>query len=264
MAYASPRRAHRSTDLWDLPPWYRSGRPGPHRRGRPGPAGPRRRRRRAGRRRLPRPGERHGVRRRTPGAARPRQADQGRTGPRRRASRSPISQRRFLGVGRRPRTTLGRAVQIGTAPTTVVRDGVPYPRPMDRWTFYKHTEPLRLVRGLVLNARHGRRRSGQQVGRDLRIGVQQEGADPRRPRPAPRSAPPPDRAPTAPAGIPGSARAPTGSVRRPSTRCAATGPGRGGSRPWRRRRRRRRHRGPAPARPAPPRHRHDAGYRRTT
>ena len=33
-------------------------------------------------------------------------------------------------------------------PTTVIRDGVTYPRPMDRWTFYKHTEPLRLVRGL--------------------------------------------------------------------------------------------------------------------
>jgi hypothetical protein len=48
---------------------------------------------------------------------------------------------------RRPTTTLGRAVQIGTAPTRVVRDGVPYPRSMDRWTFYKHTEPLRLVRG---------------------------------------------------------------------------------------------------------------------
>ena len=60
-----------------------------------------------------------------------------------------VSRRRFVGVGRRPKTTLGRAVQIGTAPTTVVRDGIPYPRPMDRWTFYKHTEPLRLVRGLV-------------------------------------------------------------------------------------------------------------------
>jgi len=60
-----------------------------------------------------------------------------------------ISRRRFVGVGRRPKTTLGRAVQIGTFPTTVVRDGIPYSRPMDRWTFYKHTEPLRLVRGLV-------------------------------------------------------------------------------------------------------------------
>jgi len=60
-----------------------------------------------------------------------------------------IGRRRVVGVGRRPKTTLGRAVQIGTFPTTVVRDGIPYPRPMDRWTFYKHTEPLRLVRGLV-------------------------------------------------------------------------------------------------------------------
>jgi hypothetical protein len=60
-----------------------------------------------------------------------------------------VTQRRFAGVGRRPRTHLGRAVQIGTVATTVVRDGVPYPRAMDRWTFYKHTEPLRLVRGLV-------------------------------------------------------------------------------------------------------------------
>lgn|GEM_PF-1403210 len=60
-----------------------------------------------------------------------------------------VTRRRFIGIGRRPTTTLGRAVQIGTVPSTVVRDGIPYPRPMDRWTFYKHTEPLRLVRGVV-------------------------------------------------------------------------------------------------------------------
>jgi hypothetical protein len=60
-----------------------------------------------------------------------------------------VYRRRFAGIGRRPRTTLGRAVQIGTVPTTVVRDGIPYPRPMDRWTFYKHIEPLRLVRGVI-------------------------------------------------------------------------------------------------------------------
>ena len=59
-----------------------------------------------------------------------------------------VTRRRVMGIGRRPVTTLGRAVQIGTMPTTVVRDGIPYPRPMDKWTFYKHTEPLRLVRGL--------------------------------------------------------------------------------------------------------------------
>jgi hypothetical protein len=58
-----------------------------------------------------------------------------------------VEQRRVAGVfGPRPRTTPGRAVQIGCAPTTVRVDGRAYPRPMDRWTFYKHTEPLRLVR----------------------------------------------------------------------------------------------------------------------
>ncbi len=59
-----------------------------------------------------------------------------------------VTRRRVMGVGRRPRTTLGRAVQVGTVATMVVRDGIPYPRPMDRWTFYKHTEPLRFVRGV--------------------------------------------------------------------------------------------------------------------
>jgi hypothetical protein len=57
-----------------------------------------------------------------------------------------VIRRRLLGLSRSRETTLGRAVQIGTTPATVVRDGVPYPRPMDRWTFYKHTEPIRLVR----------------------------------------------------------------------------------------------------------------------
>jgi hypothetical protein len=59
-----------------------------------------------------------------------------------------VTHRRIAGIGRRPRTTLGRAVQIGTTATTVVSDGIAYPRPMERWTFYKHTEPLRLVRGV--------------------------------------------------------------------------------------------------------------------
>lgn len=57
-----------------------------------------------------------------------------------------VVQRRVAGVfGPRPRTTLGRAVQLGMAPTSVRSDGREYPRPMDRWTFYKHTAPLRLV-----------------------------------------------------------------------------------------------------------------------
>ncbi len=59
-----------------------------------------------------------------------------------------VIRRRFGGLGKVKKITLGRAVQIGSTPTTVVRDGIPYDRPMDRWTFYKHTEPLRLVRGL--------------------------------------------------------------------------------------------------------------------
>lgn len=57
-----------------------------------------------------------------------------------------VTAKTFAGLPRGRRTTLGRAVQIGSTPTTIVRDGVTYPRPMDRWTFYKHTEPMLLVR----------------------------------------------------------------------------------------------------------------------
>jgi len=60
-----------------------------------------------------------------------------------------VTPRRMLGFGRRSRTFCGRAVQIGSLPTRIVSDGQPFPRPMDRWTFYLHTEPLRLVRGLL-------------------------------------------------------------------------------------------------------------------
>lgn len=56
---------------------------------------------------------------------------------------------RLIGFGRRSRTFTGRAVQIGTIPTLVISDGRPSERKMDRWTFYKHTEPLRLVRGVL-------------------------------------------------------------------------------------------------------------------
>jgi hypothetical protein len=31
----------------------------------------------------------------------------------------------------------------------VISDGRPFERKMDRWTFYRHTEPLRLVRGVL-------------------------------------------------------------------------------------------------------------------
>lgn len=58
-----------------------------------------------------------------------------------------VEQRRVARLfGPRPTTTRGRAVQMGMTPTTVRSDGRDHPRPMDRWTFYKHTEPLRLVR----------------------------------------------------------------------------------------------------------------------
>ncbi len=47
---------------------------------------------------------------------------------------------------RRPRRAGGRAVQIGCEPATVVCDGVIQPRPVRRWTWYRHTADLRLVR----------------------------------------------------------------------------------------------------------------------
>jgi hypothetical protein len=62
-----------------------------------------------------------------------------------------VVRRRVLGFGRRPVTTFGRAVEFGlsgAAPTAIVSDGVRHPRAVKRWVFYKHTEPLRLVRGV--------------------------------------------------------------------------------------------------------------------
>lgn len=47
---------------------------------------------------------------------------------------------------RRPVAFEGRAVQFGIDATVPVRDGVPYPRSMTRWTWYRHTEDLRAVR----------------------------------------------------------------------------------------------------------------------
>jgi hypothetical protein len=40
----------------------------------------------------------------------------------------------------------GRAVQLGCLPAAVLRDGIAA-RTTDRWTWYRHTEDLRLVRG---------------------------------------------------------------------------------------------------------------------
>jgi hypothetical protein len=52
-------------------------------------------------------------------------------------------------LGRRETETSGRAVQVGCIPTTVVRDGSPFGRPVDKWTWYRHTQDWRLVRGLL-------------------------------------------------------------------------------------------------------------------
>jgi len=40
----------------------------------------------------------------------------------------------------------GRAFQIGCAPSRPSYDGVPHPRPVERWTWYRHTEDLLLIR----------------------------------------------------------------------------------------------------------------------
>ena len=50
---------------------------------------------------------------------------------------------------RRQRTTTGRALEVGCLPTRVTRDGVAYERPVKKWHWYRHTEDLRLVRGVA-------------------------------------------------------------------------------------------------------------------
>jgi hypothetical protein len=51
-------------------------------------------------------------------------------------------------VFKRPVTFSGRAFQLGCLPTRPVLDGVVHQRPVTRWTWYRHTEDLRLIRGL--------------------------------------------------------------------------------------------------------------------
>jgi hypothetical protein len=53
----------------------------------------------------------------------------------------------FLGL--RSARGAGRAVSVGCLSAGVRSDGVLHPRPVTRWTWYRHTEPWRLVRGLV-------------------------------------------------------------------------------------------------------------------
>jgi len=50
---------------------------------------------------------------------------------------------------RRTHAAAGRAFEIGCLPTSPVSDGVRHPRSVNRWVWYRHTEDLRLVRGLV-------------------------------------------------------------------------------------------------------------------
>lgn len=50
---------------------------------------------------------------------------------------------------KRPVTQYARAFQLGCIPTRPSSDGVPHPRAMNRWTWYRHTVDLRLVRGLA-------------------------------------------------------------------------------------------------------------------
>lgn len=54
------------------------------------------------------------------------------------------TRRRRFGLGRAGTTRTGRATQIAGPGMRIVRDGVPYPREMDRWTWYRHTELLQL------------------------------------------------------------------------------------------------------------------------
>ncbi|MGH3570193.1 MAG: hypothetical protein ACRDRH_30140 [Pseudonocardia sp.] len=43
-------------------------------------------------------------------------------------------------------SAVGRAVQVGCLPVTVVSDGVAHPRAVERWTWYRHTADWLLVR----------------------------------------------------------------------------------------------------------------------
>ncbi|MFB9906762.1 hypothetical protein [Allokutzneria oryzae] len=51
-------------------------------------------------------------------------------------------------LGRRRVVTTGRAMQVGCLPVAVRKDGVVHDRQLDKWIWYRHTEDLRLIRGL--------------------------------------------------------------------------------------------------------------------
>jgi hypothetical protein len=50
------------------------------------------------------------------------------------------------GLLRRGRTFRSRAFPLACDPLIPVPDGVPYPRTVERWTWYRHTEDLRAIR----------------------------------------------------------------------------------------------------------------------
>lgn len=52
-------------------------------------------------------------------------------------------------LGKRIETTRGRAFQIGCLPVIPELNGVAHPRDVSRWTWYRHTEDLRVARGLI-------------------------------------------------------------------------------------------------------------------
>jgi len=54
----------------------------------------------------------------------------------------PVAQSARAGRG----SAVGRAVQVGCLPATVVADGVPHPRPVTRYTWFRHTSDWLLVR----------------------------------------------------------------------------------------------------------------------
>jgi hypothetical protein len=49
------------------------------------------------------------------------------------------------GLLRRAAVFRGRAFQVGCHPARVTVDGVEHPRPVRRWTWYRHTEDLRAI-----------------------------------------------------------------------------------------------------------------------
>ncbi|MEU0789418.1 hypothetical protein ABZ342_05080 [Amycolatopsis sp. NPDC005961] len=52
-------------------------------------------------------------------------------------------------IFKRPTTFYSRAFQIGCIPTRPVSDDVVHDRALNKWTWYRHTEDLRLVRGTL-------------------------------------------------------------------------------------------------------------------